>query len=331
MERSDFRAAVFARDHGKCVVCGVDGVDAHHIIERRLWPDGGYHIDNGVTLCADCHIKAEQTILSPELLRLRAGIPSILIPDSLYVDQFYDKWGNPYIGTDLRSPGPLFHDPSVQKVLAEAGQLDSFVMYYKYPRTFHLPWSHPHSDDKVIQDLSHLRGSHDIVVTEKMDGENTSLYTNYIHARSINGSSHPSRGWVKNFHGKIGYLIPEGMRICGENLYARHSIHYIDLPTFFMGFSVWDGDRCLDWDDTVEWFELIGITSVPVLYRGPWNEALIRGLGFDSDTREGYVVRTAEAFPMREHRRAVAKYVRAGHLQTPERWERQWIPNQVTS
>jgi 5-methylcytosine-specific restriction endonuclease McrA len=37
MTRNEFRQAVFERDNYRCVICGDPAVDAHHIIERRLF------------------------------------------------------------------------------------------------------------------------------------------------------------------------------------------------------------------------------------------------------------------------------------------------------
>jgi len=48
--RDQFREAVLSRDRHMCVVCGQPARDAHHIMERRLFPDGGYHLDNGASL-----------------------------------------------------------------------------------------------------------------------------------------------------------------------------------------------------------------------------------------------------------------------------------------
>jgi len=39
---------------------------------------------------------------------------------------------------------------------------------------------------------------------------------------------------------------------------------------------------------------------------------------------EGYVVRTIDGFSSQEFPRHVAKYVRAGHVQTDETWRRTW-------
>lgn len=110
------------------------------------------------------------------------------------------------------------------------------MTFYKYPRTPHLPFSPGvGGDDKILKDLSTLRGR-DCVVTLKMDGENTSLYTNGFHARSLDGRHHPSRDWLKAYYATFAHEIPQGWRICGENLYARHSLAYDALPSYFLGF-----------------------------------------------------------------------------------------------
>ena len=80
LSRDEFRESVFQRDNFKCVICGDKAKDAHHIIERRLFSDGGYYLDNGASLCEKHHIEAEETTLSCEEIRLKAGIENIIIP-----------------------------------------------------------------------------------------------------------------------------------------------------------------------------------------------------------------------------------------------------------
>lgn len=60
--RERFRESVFHRDHHKCRICGAQGVplDAHHITDRNLMPNGGYVKENGIALCEGCHWKAEE-------------------------------------------------------------------------------------------------------------------------------------------------------------------------------------------------------------------------------------------------------------------------------
>ncbi len=63
--RQEFRDAVFARDGHKCRGCGWSlfrddlQLDAHHITDRTLMPNGGYVKENGISLCPGCHEKAE--------------------------------------------------------------------------------------------------------------------------------------------------------------------------------------------------------------------------------------------------------------------------------
>lgn len=331
LTRDDFREGVFARDGHACVICGEPAQDAHHVIERRLFPDGGYYLDNGASLCGAHHVAAETTELSCEEVRRAAGIERVVLPPHLYSDQEYDKWGNPVLANGQRLKGDLFWDESVQKILAQGGALRLFSDYVKYPRTYHLPWSPSvGKDDRVLADLSAFEGR-EVVVTEKMDGENTTMYSDYIHARSVDGRSHPTRGWVKRIHAEKGWQIPAGWRVCGENLYARHSIAYDGLPSYFLLFSVWDErNECLSWDETVEWAALLDFQTVPVLYRGPWDEQRVREVGeaLDPDRSEGYVVRVADPFSYGEFRSVVGKYVREGHVHTHGQWMREApVPN----
>lgn len=58
--REKFREAVFKRDNYKCCFCDITlNLDAHHITDRNLLPNGGYVKSNGITLCPEHHIIAE--------------------------------------------------------------------------------------------------------------------------------------------------------------------------------------------------------------------------------------------------------------------------------
>ncbi len=324
LSRSNFREAVFARDGGKCVFCGKPAVDAHHILERRLFDDGGYYLGNGASVCAEHHLQCEQTLIAVEDVRQACGIAKAVLPEHLYDDAPYDKWGNEILGNGQRLRGELWHDESVQKVLQSAGMLGLFTNRVKYGRTYHLPWSEGmHDDDRMLKSTDAFHGKR-VIATVKMDGENSSMYPDYFHARSVDGRHHASRDWVKGLWASVAQDIPQGWRICGENLYAKHSIAYDDLPSYFLGISVWnDRNVCLAWDETTEWFELLGLKPMPVIYDGIWDEKLIRKL-YDSkrdwDRCEGYVVRTAEQFAYSQFRKNVAKFVRKNHVATGKHW-----------
>jgi len=65
--RENFRNEVFSRDKNKCLKCGETAVDAHHITDRNEMPNGGYVKENGISLCATCHEKAEVWHLSGDI------------------------------------------------------------------------------------------------------------------------------------------------------------------------------------------------------------------------------------------------------------------------
>lgn len=327
LDRKTFRNEVLKRDNNKCVICGkTNKLDAHHIIERRLWPDGGYFIDNGATLCDDgvngCHYKAETTEISVEDIRIACNITKPIIPEDMYSDHVYDKWGNIILSNGMRSKGPLFNDESVQKVLTK--YLDLFTDYVKYPRTYHASWSAGITDDdRVLNDYSTFENRR-VIVTRKMDGENFTGYNDYCHARSIDGRHHYTRDWAKNFWMQRSFELPIGWRVCAENLYAVHSLSYDNLDGYLYGFSVWnDKNECLSWDDTVTWFKLLDMSMVPVLYDGIFDIDKIKKCydeKTDYDTHEGYVVRLADSFYYSDFRKSVFKYVRKNHLSSNVHW-----------
>ena len=336
LTRDMFRAGVFARDKDKCVICSSPAQDAHHIIERRLFPDGGYYLDNGASLCGEHHLEAERTTLSVDVIREKAGIKKPVIPPHLYRDQAYDKWGNPVLPNGTRLKGDLFFDESVQKALSEGGVLTLFTNHVKFPRTYHLPWSPGLTkDDRQMSADDPFKGQ-EVVATIKMDGENTSIYNDGIHARSLIYEPHPSRNWPKVLAGRISHDIPDGWRVCGENLWAEHSIAYKQLDDFFLVFSIWtEKNVCLSWDDTKEWCSLLGLKMVSTIYEGLGDRKNIEHLfkpTYNGDPCEGYVVRLKTSFPYSAYRSAVGKYVRANHVQTHGHWMRQVVtPNKLAS
>jgi 5-methylcytosine-specific restriction endonuclease McrA len=56
-----WREAVFARDNWTCKYCGSRGCDlqSHHIKSFTHYPELRFAIDNGETVCLDCHKKTD--------------------------------------------------------------------------------------------------------------------------------------------------------------------------------------------------------------------------------------------------------------------------------
>ena len=70
----------------------------------------------------------------------------------------------------------------------------------KYPRTYHLPYSQSKTDDdKTLPNDDQFKGI-EVVVTIKMDGENTTVYPDgYVHARSLDGTGYEWQNWLKSY------------------------------------------------------------------------------------------------------------------------------------
>lgn len=196
------------------------------------------------------------------------------------------------------------------------------MMKYKYPSTPHLPCSRQvNVDDTTLDDYQNFVGK-SVVITEKMDGENATLARDYYHARSLDSRHHPSRDWIKSFWGAKRYFLDDGIRLCGENLYAKHSIEYNSLPSYFMLFSVWDRDYSLGWDEVVEYAYLLELETVPVLYEGEFSLDIIKDIidNLDLSKQEGFVIRNRNGFHISEFADNMGKFVRKNHVQTDKHW-----------
>lgn len=244
------------------------------------------------------------------------------------------------------------------------------VMQYKLPEKFRgssgwLPdpgknensqWLRPSVVMEIDRNYwSRWTGKYDIETTTHNYFANGALVHNCttvyddgsFHARSIDGRHHPSRNRMVGIAKGIGAKLPRGWRVCGENVYAQHSIAYTNLPDYFMVFGIYDeNNMCLSWDDTEYFAEELGLTLVPRIWRGDWdhfyanhpdmtrfimsNDWLSQNeCGINGDI-EGYVVRTVEGFHFDDLGSHCGKYVRSGHVQTDEHWmHKPVIPNEL--
>jgi hypothetical protein len=148
------------------------------------------------------------------------------------------------------------------------------------------------------------------------------------------------------------------MRIIGENLYAKHSISYDSLKSYFNVFSIMsyiDADifesetgrrpaddfvchNVMSWEDIKTWCKLIDFNGdwlipVPVIYQGVWDENIIKDIikNLNLDEVEGIVVRNSDSFDFDDFENNVAKFVRKNHVQTNEHWTKNWTKNNIVS
>lgn len=196
--------------------------------------------------------------------------------------------------------------------------------YYKYPRTFHLPYSPKRgSDDKVLIDDSNFEDEH-IVVMEKMDGENTTIYSNHLHARSLDSIKDESHRWLERFRNTILTQLnqfdsfDDNWRICGENLFYKHTIFYQDLESIFLGYSIWleseEQNESLSWFETTHVFDKLGVSYPAIIYEGVYDKkAILENFEEYKNKKnrqvEGFVIRLKESFSYQDFSKSVAKYV----------------------
>lgn len=207
----------------------------------------------------------------------------------------------------------------------------------KYNRTPHFSWSKGcTNDDKIATDISNLINC-PIIITEKMDGSNTSLEADGCFARTHSGPpTHTSFDGLKALHASLKWKIPPNIQLFGEWCFALHSIKYNELPGYFLLFNIRDlsNMKWLCWEEIELWAEEISVPTVPVLFKGAVSsekelkeiiESLMILPSAYGDIREGVVVRIQDGFDDEYFSSCVIKCVRANHVQTTEHWKEQEI------
>lgn len=217
----------------------------------------------------------------------------------------------------------------------------------KYPSTPHWPWSQTvHSDDRYHQDPEVFLGR-EVIITEKLDGGNTCLYGGEVYARSTSQPSHA--GWMamaRKHHAWKTFGGRDDIVYYGEDLFGIHSIEYDPMPEdqTFRLFAVRyinplaeDHGRSwfADWELIERHAEMLGVQTVPLLFRGrfntvkeitDWFEAHITQPSQLGGECEGFVLRDTDTIRYEDFSKKVCKYVRANHVQTDEHWTRNWQP-----
>lgn len=142
----------------------------------------------------------------------------------------------------------------------------------------------------------------EVVVTIKMDGENTTVYPDgYIHARSLDGTGYEWQNWLKAKVWDFCYKLHSNERIIGENLYAKHSIGYKfnNIEDTFQVFCLAEDNWIRGLDITKEVCNELGLKTVKEIYRGIYDKDKImkafedvkKELAEQVQDIEGFVVR----------------------------------------
>jgi ATP-dependent RNA circularization protein (DNA/RNA ligase family) len=198
----------------------------------------------------------------------------------------------------------------------------------KYPRSWHLSYSEKStSDDKKHLDDNHFINK-EVIVSIKMDGENTTIYNDYIHARSLDSKiDSEDRRWIDNLRKhKIEGNINDDMRICGENMFYKHTCSYNQLKSMFYVFSIWENDNCLSWIETTKLCDKLGLKIVPIIYNGIYDKKTILNkfnefINSSNDDVEGFVIRIKDNFNISNFPSSLNKYVRTSFEIPDQHWK----------
>lgn len=214
----------------------------------------------------------------------------------------------------------------------------------KYPRTPHWPWSQTvHADDKLHQNPDFFVGR-DVVITEKLDGGNTCLWSGEVYARSTSQPSHHDwMGMVRKHHAWKTLGKRMDLVFYGEDLFGVHSIKYDPMnedETFRLFASLFVSDTgesglFAPWHLVEQHAKELNLKTVPVLFSGRfrsvnditnWFETNIQQPSQLGGECEGFVIREYTAFDENDFSNSVCKYVRANHVQTDKHWSKHWNP-----
>lgn len=175
---------------------------------------------------------------------------------------------------------------------------DEFV---KYPRTPHLFGSKGTDDDKHLSEAesNQFIADKSLIVEEKIDGTNVGIHFTsdgkmvlQCRGHLITQGMHPQydlfKQWTAVKRGIIEERLEDRFILFGEWIYARHSVHYRQLPHYFFEFDIYDKDQetFLSLEQRMALLNGTGIETVPVLRRGAMSkeelEELIGPSLFDS-------------------------------------------------
>lgn len=353
--RNQFRETVFDRDDNQCVVpwCEQDADDAHHIVERSLWEDGGYIPNNGVSVCNHHHQYAETNDIPPQAFHLWLGIEDPPLPDSVDTWQI-DKWGDEF-------NTPPWEDLRDRIKYQSSRHL---LPLYWYDDT--LAEERIEHDDTGLESLENFVGK-PLVITHKVDGGNCLIVNDQDNpVRARNGSRpedtmelmYDDLYWRQEVHEKL----PDRLQVFGEWVWAKHSIHYgcdceepcddigpslseltgvDDERAYFQVFGVYDKkmNLWLSWPEVETVADELGFPTTPVIYCEDENdeatfeteaearqELIKHAHNVIDNGGEGIVVRSKLPYHYGQFVRRLGKYVRENHVEdNAEHWSKRTV------
>ena len=171
---------------------------------------------------------------------------------------------DPVFGKKVTVPATMVTNDGIQK----RAQFSIAMYAKKYPRTLHSHLSlGTTSDDRFLPGnyAAAFAEMDELVLTEKLDGQNNCLNKHGVFARThATPSWHP---WDQPLRDRWSLLKGDlgELEIFGENMYAVHSIAYRKLTSYFYVFAIRQGDRWLSWEEVKFYAAALDFPTVPEL------------------------------------------------------------------
>jgi len=166
--------------------------------------------------------------------------------------------------------------------------------FFKFPSTPHLVWlgDNQPREDKVLsptQAGAFLNGP--IIVEEKVDGANIGISFSTAGELKIQnrgqyldpcgyGQFKAIWSWARRIEDALFDVLSDSLILFGEWCYAQHSVHYADLPDWFLGFDVFDRKDGIFWvvQKRNELLKELGLVPVTEMARGIMTHDHLLGL-----------------------------------------------------
>jgi hypothetical protein len=182
----------------------------------------------------------------------------------------------------------------------------------RYPRIPHIIGGRGTPDDDVLDEAARRRLlRHEIIVEEKLDGANVSLWQeNGLTQVTTRGGPEAMdragqlgrlKAWLGEHHAAVGSLLEGGLVAYGEWLLLTHTVTYDHLPGYLVVLDLLEPDG--NWarpDDRNKCCAEAGLPVPPPIWRGvPQGgiaelERLASLSAFGQESAEGIVVRTVD-------------------------------------
>lgn len=350
--RSTFREQVFTAADNTCIVpwCTATADDAHHVLERDCWTDGGYTPENGAAVCNKHHQYAEDNHIPPQAFWMWNGTDTPPLPDSISTTDV-NKWGDSFDTPPWKEHRDRIKYQSSRHLLP---------LYWHDKQT--VAQERIEHDDTGLDTIEDFVGI-PLVVTHKIDGGNCTLVNdvdNPVRARNGKTPTDTMKPLYRDgglyWTQRVNEKLPDRLQVFGEWVYAKHSIHYgcdcekpcedtgpalgdltgiDDDRSYFQVFGVYDThfDMWLSWPDTQRVADKLGFPTTPVIYCEDDDDAATFETPSEarrtlinyardviSNGGEGIVVRSKFPFHYDQFSRRLGKYVRENHVNTDEHW-----------